>query len=146
MFVPDFSGSDGLDRVGHAGLEGMRRERQLDAPNPTTRVVLLDESDQLLSASDGQLLTRERGSTHLLEEVVDVDLLEQEPTWVQDILTFADHVILDRKELVGQDTAVRIPGRENLKLTLTVHGQELLKLGHQSSLLWRCLLGTTVAV
>jgi hypothetical protein len=26
---------------------------------------------------------------------------------------------------------VRISRRENLKLTLTIHGQELLKLGHQ---------------
>jgi hypothetical protein len=109
----------------------MGRERQLDAPNPAARVVLLDESDQLLGASDGQLLTGQRGSTNLLEEGVDVDLLEKEPTWVQNILTLADHVVLDRKELVGQDSAVRISRRENLKLTLTIHGQELLKLGHQ---------------
>ena len=124
----------------------MWRESQLDAANQAARVVFLDQRDQLLATRDGQPLTRKSGPPHPLEEVVDVDLLEQEPPRVQDILTFTDHVVLDRKKLVGQGSTVRIPRRENLKLTLTIHGQELLKLGHQSSLWWRAYLGTTIAV
>jgi hypothetical protein len=31
---------------------------------------------------------------------------------------------------------VGIPRRENLELALTIHGQELLKLGHLSSFRW----------
>ena len=128
--------SDGLDRVGHARLERMRRKRQLDAAHSTNRVVLANERDQFLGARDGELLARERGSLQVLEELVHVDLLEQEAPAIQDVLAFAHHVILDRKELVGQGSTVRIPRRENLELALTIHGQELLKLGHLSSFRW----------
>ena len=126
-----------LDRVGHAGLERERRERQLDAAHPTHRVVLPDQLDQLLNAGDGQLLAGELGVLQVLEELIHSNLLEQEPTWVQDVLTFADHVVLDRQILVGQGTAVAITRGENLKLTITVHGESLLKLGHLSLLVLR---------
>lgn len=114
----------------------MRRKRQLDAAHSTNRIVLADERDQLLGTRDGQLLARERGSLQVLEELVHVDLLEQEPPAIQDVLAFTDHVILDREELVGQGSTVGITRRENLELALTIHGQELLELGHLSSFRW----------
>lgn len=103
----------------------MRGERQLDAANLTPRVVLANQGDQLLATRDGQLLTRERGALHLLEELVHIDLLEQKASGVEDILAFTDHVILDRQELVGQRSTMGITRRENLELALTIHDERL---------------------
>ena len=111
----------------------MRRKRELDAPHSTHRIILTDKGDQLLGTGDGQLLAREASLLQSLEELVDIDLLEQEPSRVQNILAFTNHVILHGKELVGQRSTVGITIGENLELALTIHGQELLKLGHLSS-------------
>jgi len=124
----------------------MRRERQLDASHSTHWVVLLDERDQLLTARDCQPLTRESRPLQVLEEPVHVDLLEQEATTVQNVLAFTYHVILDRKELVGQGATMAIPCRENRELALTIHGQKLLELRHLSSSLVAYREGRTVAV
>lgn len=119
-----------LDRVGHAGLERTGRKCQLDAAHFADRIVLLDEGHQLLDARDGQLLTRELGLAQVLEELVHADLLEQETSGIQGGLALTDHVILHREKLIGQRPAVRITVGVNLKLALTIHGQELLHLRH----------------
>lgn len=123
-------GSNRLDRVGHAGLKRMRRKRQLDAPNTTDRVILSDESDQLLATRDGQLLAGESGLLQTLEELVHVDLLEQEASGIEDILALADHVVLDRKILISISPTVAITRGEDIEFALTIHGQELLQLRH----------------
>ena len=124
----------------------MRRESQLDAANPTDRIVLTNQSDQLLARRDGQLLTRKRGALHALEELVHTNLLEQKATTVQDILALTDQVILDRQELVGESAAVTIARCEDREFTLTIHDQDLAKLRHLSFLWWRYLMVTAVAV
>ena len=111
----------------------MRRKRQLDAAHSTDRVVPTDESDQFLGTRDGELLARERGALQVLEELVHVDLLEQKASAVQHVLALTDHVVLDRKELVGQGATMAIPRGVDRELALTIHGQELLELGHLSS-------------
>jgi hypothetical protein len=133
MTIPHLVGLERLDRVGHAGLERSGRQRELNASHPTDRIVLLDERDQLLAARDGQLLAGQPSLLQALEELIHTDLLEQEPSGVEDVLALADHVILHREELIGQRSTVRITVGVNLELALTIHGQELLHLGHLSS-------------
>jgi hypothetical protein len=115
-------------------LERKRRECQLDAPNPTNRIVFPNESDQLLTRRDSQFLTRERGSLHALEELVNTDLLEQEASAIQNILAFTNQVVLDWQELVGESAAVTIARGEDCKLTLTIQDEKLAELRHMNFL------------
>jgi len=118
----------GRDRVSHASSERIWRESELDASDPATRIVLLDHRDQLLAAGDGQLLTGELGPLQLLEEVIHVDLLEQESTRIQNVVTLADHVVLHGQELVRQGSTVGVSGGQNLEFTLTVEGELAIEL------------------
>jgi hypothetical protein len=121
-----------LDRVGHACLEGMRRERQLDAANPTPRIVLLDQRDQSLTGRDGQFLTRHRGALHVLEEVVHANLLEQEATTVQNVFALTDQMVLNGQVLVGERATMAVTRSEDPEVTLTIHDQDSVELGHWS--------------
>jgi hypothetical protein len=95
-------------RVRHAGLVRIRRQRQFDAANLTLRIVLVNERFDLLATRKRKLLTAQSGTFHVLEHVVDIDLLEQETPTIQNVFTFTDERVFDPQLLVGECATVLI--------------------------------------
>ena len=122
-------------RIGHAGLVRIRRKRKLHAPNLAHRVVLADQCLELPATSDGQVLAAKRSTLQPLKEVVHVDLLEQETASVQDVLAFADQVILDPETFIGERTTVPVARGLQTEFSLTIQGQSLDLFRHCPSLL-----------
>lgn len=112
-------GSLRLPIESHRSLMRGRRQHQVHATNVAPGIFFFDQSHQVLSTFDGQLLAAQGAFLATLEIFVDRDLIEEKSSTVERIFTLTDHVIVDYDTFI--DTTMIGADSQKVETTTTIH-------------------------